>query len=54
MILDFFTNFLQVIKNVFDRIMNIQIDGINIFAAFAAFGIIVYAFCWIMDIIEGD
>lgn len=51
--LDFFNNFLGIITNIFNRLMNYQYEGVYVFAAFAAFGIIVFAFEWIMDIIEG-
>lgn len=51
--LDFFNNFLGLIGNVFNRLMNFQFDGILIFAALAGFGIVVFAFEELIDIITG-
>lgn len=52
--LDFFNNFLGLIGNVFDKLMNFQYDGIAIFAVLASFGIIVFAFEELISIITGD
>ena len=51
--LDFFNHFLGLIGNVFDRLMNFQFDGMLIFAALAGFGIVVFAFEELIDIIAG-
>ena len=51
--LDFFNNFLGLIANVFDRLMNFQFDGIFIFAVLASFGILVFAFEELIDVITG-
>ena len=51
--LDFFNNFLGFIGNVFNRLMNISYDGILVFAVLASFGILVFAFEGIIDILSG-
>ena len=51
--LDFVNHFLGFISNVFDFLMNFQFDGIFIFAALAGFGIVVFAFEELVEIITG-